>query len=360
MMLNREELVALYRKHNHDRVLSLYLNAEEHDPAKRRAWRRALDKAIDDARARIQPDTGHGFDAALAHLKLELKRHDAFLPDAGWAGFATPDRLIHAGTLPVVMPNLARWEDGLRVAPYVRALRRAEPVITVLADRRQARLFHQSNGQFVELPEIRADMFFGDLTDVNMSKRATTHSGVRGATDTDAAHRIEEVGTERLLKALVEQLRELANRGGSVVVGGTDEISAQLLNRLPRSLQVRAIEEPSISFHDSLSELKRASRKAAGAIAARHQSTLVNEVLDLARSGGRGCLGAERTAQSLREGRVEVLLLSRRFGETQPEFSDLYVGSAFEQGADVEELSDEAGERLDLEGGIAARLRFTV
>jgi len=346
-MLNREELVALYRKHRGERVLSLYLNAEEHDPAKRRAWRRALDQAIDDARARIEPGERGAFDTALAHLKLELKRHDAFLPDAGWVGFAQPGGLLHADSLPIVMPNLARWEDGIRVAPYVRALKRAEPVITVLADSRQVRLYRQVNGEFAELPEIRADMFFGDLTDVNMSKRATTHTGVRGMTDTDSAQRFEGVGTERMLKALIEQLRDLVNRNGTIVVGGPDEVSAHVLARLPRPLQSRAIEERSMSFHDSLSELKRASAEAAQVIAARHQARLLDEVFDLAHSGGRGCLGPEQTSESLRDRRVEVLLLSRRFTGEHPEFSDFYVGSAFEQGAEVEELGGEAGERID-------------
>lgn len=359
-MLNREELVALFRKYRGERVLSLYLNAEEHDPAKRRAWRRALDHAIEDARARIDPGETEAFDAALAHLKLELKRYDAFLPGAGWAGFARPDGLLHAESLPIVMPNLSRWEDGIRVAPYVRALKGAEPVITVLADSRQVRLYRRVNGELAELPEIRADTFFGDLTDVNMSKRATTHTGVRGATDTDAAQRLEGVGTERMLKALVEQLRDLANRNGSIVIGGTDEISAQLLARLPRALQTRAIEERSISFHDSLADLKRASAAAADVLAARNQARLLDDVLDLAHSGGRGCLGPEQTSESLREGRVEILLLSRRFTSEHPEFSDFYTGTAFEQGADVEEMAGESGDRLDQEGaGVGARLRFT-
>jgi len=359
-MLNREELVALYRKHGGERVLSLYLNAEEHDPAKRRAWRRALDQAIDDAKTRIDPGEAGAFDAALAHLKLELKRHDDFLPGSGWAGFATPSGLIHAETLPVVMPDLARWEDGIRVAPYVRALERARPVITVLADGRQVRLFRQVDGQFVELPEIRADTFFGDLTDVNMSKRATTRTGVRGVTDTDTAQRIEEVGRDRMLKALLDQLGDLANRNGRVVIGGTTEITGQLLNRLPRALQGRTIQEPTISFHDSLAELKRATGVAASRITERNQEHLLDEVLDLARSGGRGCLGPEETSESLREGRVDLLLLSRRFYGEHPEFSDFYVGSAFEQGAEVEELAGEAGGRLDREaGGVGARLRFT-
>lgn len=358
-MLNREELVALYRKHRGKRVLSLYLNAEENDPAKRRAWRRALDQALDDARARIDPGEGEGFDAALALLKRELKRFDDFLPESGWAGFATANELIRAESLPVVMPNLARWEEGIRTAPYVRALKRAQPVITVLASSREARLYRQVNGEFTALPEVRADMFFGDLADVNVSKRASTHSGVRGITGDLAAQKLEEVGTQRMVKVVAEQVRDLAERGGSVVVGGTDEVAAALLNRLPKSLQRRATLEPSISFHDSVPELRRAVGAAASVLTARRQSKLLDEVLDLARSGGRGCLGPDRTAESLRDGRVEVLLLSRRYNGEHPEFSDFYVGSAFEQGADVEEFSGEAGQRLDREGsGIGARLRF--
>jgi len=361
-MLTRDEVIQLYRQHRSDMVLSLYLNAEEHDPAKRRAWRRSLDHVLAPVEHRLGNGASgrNGFDAALAHIKKELRRYDAFLPGRGFAGFATPGALLYAETLPVMMPDLASWEDGLRVAPYVRALKQATPVITVLINSREAQLFRYRQDEFEEIAKLRADMFFGDLSDVNMSKRATTHTGVRGITDADAAHRFGEVGAERLLKSVIESVREHAEADGTVVVGGTNEMTAALVQRLPKSIDGRVHLDGSLAFYMSPADLKRATQAAASAVRARRQERLVDQVVELARAGGRGCLGRQETERALVERRIEVLLISRRLAEEESAFADHCVGAAFEQDAEAEELKGAAADRLESEGGgIGARLRFT-
>jgi len=360
-MLTREKLSSLYRKYCEQKVLSIYLDADEHDPAKRRAWRRTLDRVLDHARSMAdQAGDRAAFDRAEARLKTDLRQYDAFLPDRGWAGFATADELLCAETLPVTMPDLACWEDGLRAAPYVRALRQTIPVITVLVDSRQARLYRYRHGDFGEVTSISADTFFGDLSDVNMSKRATTHSGVRGLTDTDAARRFEEVGTERLLKSLTETVRDEAGGYGTVLVGGPAEVTAQLVQRLRRQMDGRVIEDPSLDFHMSHAELRLAAEQAAAKATRSRQDSLLDQVVNLAASGGRGALGRQATLDALDERRVEMLLLSRQFTADHAELADMCVGAALEQDAEVEECGDEPGLRLDREGaGIGARLRFT-
>jgi hypothetical protein len=182
---------------------------------------------------------------------------------------------------------------------------------------------------------------------------------VRGETDTDAAQRFGEVGTDRLLKHLIDVVKDQAGNDGTIVVGGTTEMTAAVIQRLPKAVNGRVQEDPAISFYTPMSDLKRATELAASAVTVRRHERLVEQVADLAHAGGRGCLGRAETAQALEERRVEVLLLSRTLNETEPESADIFVGSAFEQGADVEEMKAAAADRLDREGqGIGARLRF--
>jgi peptide subunit release factor 1 (eRF1) len=104
-----------------------------------------------------------------------------------------------------------------------------------------------------------------------------------------------------------------------------------------------------VEVEDAASELTR-----------RLQDGLLREVVDAARSGGRGALGVQAVTEALREGRVDRLLISRGFREREADFADRFAGSAFEHGGEVEELSGEAAEHLDAEGeGVAARLRYT-
>src|SRR5262245_17518035 len=362
-MFTREDLVQLYRQHRGERGLSLYLNADERDLAKRRAWRVALDHAIDAARPRADERSAErtAFERALGHLENVLSEIGPQLPDRGWVGFATASRLLSAESLPVAMPDLARWKDGPTVAPYVRALTQVVPAVTVLADHRQAKLFRARAGVFEGLLALRAETDFGDLSDnVNMSKRATTHSGVRAQSDTDTAQRIEHEAVERLLKQVVEAVGTHAGSHGTIVVGGPAEITAAALQRLPKTMRERAIEDATISFYTPVAELKRATEAAAAAVVARRQERLVDQVVELAGAGGRGCLGRQATDRSLVERRVEMLLLSRTLEEQDPDYAERCVSAAFEQDALVEDLVGPGATHLDRDGqGIGARLRFT-
>lgn len=360
-MLTRDELVDLYRATRQEQVLSIYLNGEERDPAERSAWRRILEHAVAEARAGVDGNAERAdFDRAYTLLAAELDRFDAFLPDRGWVGFATSDRVLYARPVPVPMPNLVRWEPGLRAAPYVRALKQQRPVLTVLADSRRARVFRYQDGTLTESLDLRADTFLGDLSDTNTAKRATTHSGVRGETATDAARRVLEVGSERLVKQLVDVVTNEIGSHGFLLLGGTPEIVAATANRLPRTLADRATERSSLYVEMSAAEVKQATQEAASELTRRQQHHLLEQVLEAAHAHGRGCLGRDETERALRERRVETLLLSRRFINTDPDYADHCVGAAFEQGADVEELSGEAEERLDANGGggIGAMLRY--
>jgi hypothetical protein len=360
-MLSHDELVDLYRTHRQDRVLSIYLDAEEHDPADRKMWRRVLDHAITDARNALDGDDRDGFSEAVETLRAELSDFDNFLPDRGWVGFSTPDRVLYAEAVHVPMPNLVRWEHGLRVAPYVRALKQNRVVVTVVADSRKARVYTYRDAQVKRAADLHVDTYFGDLTDSNTAKRPTTHSGVRGLTATDTAQRIHEVGTERMLKELLETAAETAGERGFIVLGGTPEIVGVLAHRLPRNLEDRTIERPTLNMDMSDAEVRKVTEEAATVLSSRRQSALLEDVIDAARSGGRGCLGREGTEIALRDGRVDTLLLSRRFTREDPDLADRYVGASFEHGGDAEELGEPAAGRLDEAGnGIGARLRYRI
>jgi hypothetical protein len=362
-MLTHDQLVELYRRLQDDKVLSIYLDGEANDPAERTVWRRRLDRHVGEVeRALLQdaPDDQGGFQDALALLKGELD-FDSFLPGKGWVGFATPTEVVHSETMAVPVPDLVRWEQGMRVAPYVRGLKQERVVLVALADRRQARVFEYLSGEVTELPGIRADTDVGDLTDVGIAKRGATHSGVRGQTGTDAAQRFLDAGAERMTKQLMELLVERADGDGLLIVGGPSETVAAVTQQAPAWLADRTLVQPSLHVGMTPAEVKAAAEEGATRLNGQIQKKLVDQVVDLARSGGRGCLGSEATEIALRDGRVDVLLLSRSYIRHKPDLADRCVGTAFNQGADVEELSGAAGDLLDAEGGgIGARLRFVV
>ncbi len=362
-MMTHQRLVELYRDLKDQPVLSVYMDVDQHDPAERDAWRRRLERAV--AEVRRQAETagnGHGvdaFDAAWARLRGELQSFDGFLPGRGWVGFATRDDVRYAEALPVPMPDLVRWEQGIRAAPYVRGLKQLRPVVVVLADRQRARLLIYRDGEIREPEDLRADTALGDLSDVNMGKRGARTTGIRGATSTDQAQRLLEVSSERMWKALGQRVSEYAGFNGYVVLGGTPETVSRLAGYLPESFSDRILERPSLHLAMTPAQVLEAAEQAARELTEARLEVSVDEVVDRARSGGRAVLGRQGTERALREMRVDLLLLSRGFIDAHPDFADRCVGTALAQDASVEEVPGEGAARLDAEGeGIGARLRY--
>ena len=362
-MLTREGLAELYREFRDIEVLSVYIDAEGSDPGDRRVWALEVERRLDDERTRLEaeaPGRLDAFEAARESVDRRLEDFQAFLPGRGWVAFATPDRLLYAESISVPMPNLVRWEKGLRVAPYVRGLKQDRLVTAVLADRRRARLFTYRHGELEEHVDLIGEPVDSDQGDVNVSKRAATHSGVRGQTSTDAARATVEAHATRLHARVAEAVEELTRGDGFVVLGGTHEVVSALARQLS-SFGARMLERPSMHFEMNDADIRASVEEAASELSRRAQSDLVAGVFDLALSGGNGCVGARATRQALQDHSVDTLLLTRAFREREPDFADHCVGAAFDQNSAVEELSGSGAERLDREGeGIGARLRFTV
>jgi len=362
-LLTREKLVDLYRELQDRRVLSVYIDGSGDDPAERGVWRRVLDNGLSGERSRVENDAPtelEAFDTARALVIEELERYAAFPPGRGWVGFATADGLRYADAVAVPMPHLVRWERGIRVAPYVRALKQSRLVLAVLVDSQRARIFRYQDGEIEEPADMVADTDIGDLSDIGMRKAAATHSGRRGKTSADAAQDLLSTSAVRLRSQLVELIEAEVGDDGFVVLGGIQEAASALSQGLSH-LGDRVLRRPSLRLDMTESEVRDAVEDAASELSRHAQEALVSDVVDLTMADGNGCLGPEATELALRERRVDTLLLTRGVRERQSDLADRFVGAAFEQNATVEELSGVGAERLDAEGeGLGARLRYKI
>ncbi len=354
-MLTQTELVDLYRSLQGKKVLSVYLDADQNDPANRGVWRTVLEGEVAKVGRELNGDDDV-FEQAWARVEAELRGAETgFLAGRGFVAFATADELAYVERLPISTRTLVRWEEGIRAAPYIRALKQQRPITIVLVDKVHVRRFTYQGAELVEHEESRADTDVGDLSDKNVSKAASRSSGVRGETGTDQAQRILDENSDRLLKGLAAELESEVPADGLLVIGGTPEVVRNLGHMLPKRLADRATEQPSLHLRMGVNELKDAVRQIASDFTAARQEELVKEVLDLARAGGNGTFGPEHTEKALREMRVDTLLLSRDFLWDQPDHADHCVGTAFAQGARVVEVG---GHLQEEGGGIAARLRY--
>jgi len=361
-MLNRDQLADFYRGLQQEKVLTVYVDGEGKDPAGRRVWRRRLDQELEREEHRVHfadSQEKEAFEEARDQVLKDLDPFDSFLPGKGYVAFATADELHHSDSLPVQVPNLVRWGNGPRVAPYIRGLKQLRPMVTALVDGRRGRVFLYKEGQLTEVADLRVDTFMGDLSESASSSRASKHSGSRGETATDAAQRYLEVGTERMLKEVKDRIWDLTEGDGFVLLGGNKETAAALSGMMSSYMAERTLEDPSLWLEMSLAEVKAATAKGASVLSKRRQTKLLEQITEQAYSRGNGCLGGKDTVQALAAGSVDILILSRGFVEANPDYADRCVGSALEQSAEVRVFGSATSEGLDeMGGGIGARLRF--
>src|SRR5690606_9503924 len=123
------------------------------------------------------------------------------------------------------------------------------------------------------------------------SKRASTHSGMRGEPRGDAAQRSHEVSTQRMLREILDTVAEPVSIDHLLVVAGNPETVTALVRALPARMRARAIDIPGMRVDATPAELKEAIEAAASVLSIRLQRGLVEEVLDATRSAGRACLG---------------------------------------------------------------------
>jgi len=361
-MLTRDQLADLYRGLQQEKVLTIFIDGAGRDPASRRVWRRRVEQELEREEHRLQSADSQekeAFSSARDLVLRELDAFESFLPRKGYVAFATPDRIHHAENLPMQVPTLARWELGPRVAPYIRGLKQLRPMVTALVDGRRGRVFLYKEGEVTEVADLRADTFLGDISESATSRRASKHSGSRGETGTDAAQKLLDVGTERMLKEVRELVTDQAGVDGFVLLGGTQEALAAFRPLMTGVKDSRIFENHSLWLEMTAAEVKSATAEAASALSRRRQDALLGQIMERAYARGNGCLGGKDTVQALSSRCVDILVLSKGFVEANPDFADRCVAQGFEQGADIRVFGSQPSEKLDeVGGGIGARLRF--
>ncbi|MBA2290935.1 MAG: hypothetical protein H0W15_00615 [Gemmatimonadales bacterium] len=364
-MLSPDELMELYHTHQDDMVLSVYIDADQHDPAERDSWRIHLRhgmSAIGEVLSDRSRDEQHAFAAAKKLLEAKIEEHaGSFLSGRGWAGFATAGTVLGGHQVPAPLPDLVRWEHNLRIAPYIRAFKHTRPVFLVLLDRRKGHLYRYQGNQLEVLERLDADTFIGDLAEIEISKRPTSTSGVRGKTGTDAAKAILDKSAHVLIAKLIDELEQVADHA-PLVVGGTREQIAAFQAALPPEYADRIVADASLNFDMSHAELAKYAGEAASRISSERIGQLVDELVDRSASGGRAVVGRDSTIAALREHRVTTLVLSERLQREDPDLADRLVGTAVgANGATAEIAPRGVGERLDEIGdGVGALLHYTI
>ena len=356
--MTRSALAELSQTLGEQLVLSVYLARTNEDPGQGQAWRKRLDAALSDVRADLEaraPAELSAFERATDRVMSGLDSFGRILPSEGWCALATEERLWLSEGLPFQPHELVRWRAGASIAPYVRALKVGRPAVLAVLTRMHTDLYRYEGGEFSGPTKLHAEWPAAEAGDVGVSKRASTVSGVRGTTRTDYMERARDENMRRHRKELTEALIEMAGDDGVVVLGGTQKAISAVRNDLEKTLPGRIAEAPELAFDTAREDLLAHLRTAASSLTEERQARLMDQCAD----PHRGCHGWNETYRALAAGAVDTMLLARGMIESTPDDAERLVRLALAQGAEVEEVGGELGERLAAKGGgVIARLRF--
>lgn len=360
-MLARDGLTAFIRSLERENVLSVYLDGRTTDPAARLAWRSVLANQLealkDDVRQRGARELPQ-LDACIALLDQHLAAKPGALRASGLAAFVTEQRIELIEELPVAMPNVAVWEKGPWVSPYIRAQKELRPVLLAMVDMRGARTYRYALGKLASLERFHAHVHVDGPSHMGAAPRQFFHPGTRGNTTTDTIDRALEHGTQRMLRELVEHMTREAPGDEWIVIGGAPMRCELLMATLPAAARRRAAIMPGVAATTSAASLRKLAAEVARRLRQRVDDEIVEEAIGRAAGRGRGSAGEAATSTALANNAVHMLLLSNRFTIEKARRTESLARLALAEGAIVEIVSGSGADRLDRIGGVAATLRF--
>ncbi len=359
-MLSYSELVMLERSHRGARVLSVYLDGSATDPAVQRSWRAQLDHALADLRTWLD-DSSREERAEYAdcarRLESELGAFGAGIGALGWAAFITSDAVQYAERVPMPMPTMAVWSTGMCVAPYMRALKESRPVIVAVMDARKASLYCYQWGELDHVATLHAHHVVEPPSHMGDSPRVGFHVGARGTAGRDVAQRSRREGMKRMLAEVAERATALAGRDGWILLGGIPRVVAHAA-RLLSPVAARVGRLASLDVHATPADIADVARTGASALRNAWDALQIDAIEEQAEAGALGVVGAVATDRALELSCVGALYISPRYLADHAADAERAVRRALDQDALVEEVSGEAEQRLEIHGGIVARLRY--
>lgn len=342
------------------RVFSLYLyvdNARQENQADTPAWKIELKNAFQQASESI-------IEVAVKQEWQQVRKNvEAYFEHYQPTGkslvmFADTEQ-VHTHELPIPLASTSRFGQPL-LMPLLWAIDEFERYLIVQVDTEKARFISAYLGS----ANMEGDMQM-EIEDYDFRQRTLMPVNINqsdggapasGGSNRDAYDSLIDAHRQRFYRDVAEHMRGLLADMGNprVILSGDEKAAHELHDELPETFEIAGIAPASMRLGDGavldavIDEVIDYERD--------QEMDLVNEVIDLAKSGGRGALGHAAVVQALIEQRVDTLLLP--YPPQDDDFANDLKLKAFEHGATIELVHGDPANRLHAEGGVAAKLYY--
>jgi hypothetical protein len=337
-------------------MLSLYLNVNAASPenqATTPAWRNWLNRTLRDLENASDIENNEIWQAARTRVDDYF---DSYEPQSkGLVMFLGKD-VEHVFELPMPVTNHASFGVPA-VAPLVWAIDEYEPSIVVRVDHKQAHFMVIYLGGIEYEDKLTHDL---DVDDWHTEPRGDDAHDQIVISASNKHYRLEarvEEHIERFFRDVAQRVQMLSQQYDTqrIILGGIQE-SAHALKELLTGVTV--IDVLALPLRDSPAEVLEKVLPVARDYERGQEAALVDEVINLAKAGGRAALGAGPVGLALQEGRVELLIAS--WTSESDTVTERLIVQALANNAKIELVHGDAATALNAEGGVAARLFYAV
>ena len=361
-MLTYAQLAKLEKSVRDHHVLNVYIDATELDNVSRRSWRRTLAAAVVALRKSLEgaPHAQRvAFDRAAQHVaEVAGGLVDDLDGAPGWCLLATRDEVIHSGSTDRAPGTSATWRSGVGVAPYLR-LFDDETVIVGVVGIRATDLYRCDGRTTKRVEHVNAHAHLGRAVHMGDVPHERFHAGTRGTALTDAAQHALEVGRERMLHDVADELDALARPHAWVVLTGARETVSDAMRHLGRTLRKRTIYVPGLGTGATDAEIAQAAIDGKRRLERTLEMERVTDLIDRAAARGRARVGLDGTREAALAGAARDVYVTSHFLEQHPAEAEELALAALTHGARFTPVLGDAAARLDeVGGGVATALRF--
>lgn len=357
-MLNLDEIKGMLAEADAP-VLTLYLNTNNADEANQatnprwRVWLRETLRELSDGQK----------DEAWTQIHERVEAFfDGYEADSKSLALFVGTDFQRDLTLEMPLENQVFYGKPA-VLPLLWAIDEYEPYLVALVDQEKARFILTRLGT-VEFEEgIESDLEEYEFRQKTLMPSASAVAGGHGITQGSHRDIFEQTIREhhnRFYREAVEKAGALADKHGAarIVLGGAEESAHAVKGFMPDTLAERVITILPIPMRLSPKEAVELAASAVLEYEREGEMALVTQVIDFAKSGGRGALGMKAVGEALDMQRVELLVMPYPMDDAE-RANDL-TQRAFASGGTVELVQGAAADRLKEEGGIGARLYYAL
>jgi hypothetical protein len=256
--------------------------------------------------------------------------------------------------LPVPLPENVAAFGRAAIGPLLWVQDEYRRTLIVVVDKERARYVSGYMGA-----ASREGAHVNDFASYDFPEKTQMPHGDRtmGGSNRDAFAATEQDHRRRFYQEVAGQVRLLMSelQVERLILGGAEESAHAVQRELHPSVASQVLAIVSIPHYVSDEEVVRKALPVVVAAERERETALVGEVVDFAKSGGRGALGPTEVAACLERKQVELLLLP---WPGEDEGMEAMARDALAAGATVELVSGEAAARVVAEGGVVARLFY--